>query len=244
MVRKGWLVILVVFSLVLGISVGASAVGFRKSIEVDYSGVKLLVDGKVINTGESRPFIVVSESRTYIPARFLAEALGAKVGYDAQTNSVMIFTPNHAESATESGITTFHFPYYGATMKWPAAGELRPGSGNLVLHESPNATLLINRVPFAPNTLAFDGMIESILAGLQVQFPIDIAEAGEVIVPGSAGAVELKGTANLGGRAAPVWLRFVADTESIWMIMVMTAPDSPMGAAAVNSFLNTFSLGH
>ncbi len=230
-------------TLVLGISVGATAAGFRKNIEVDYSGVKIKVDGQVVDTANSQPFIVVEEGRTYVPARYLAEALGAKVGFDSETNSVLVYTPKYMESKTEEGVTTYTFPYYGASVQWPAAGQLRPSNAYLLQHESSNAIFQVNRIAFNPTAMPFDPMVTAMVSGLKSTLPITITGEEKITVTGAVGAKELTGIAKLAGMDMPMRLRFVADQNNIWLMMAITIPTGAMDDATVTKYLNTFTLG-
>lgn len=118
--RKGWFAGIVVTATVLGIATGAvGATGVRKMLEVEYRGISMKVDGRTVKT-DAEPFLVVDQGRTYVPARPLAEALNAKVGWDAGTNTVQVYTPDYVEGQTAGESTTWRFPYYGLKLKAPS----------------------------------------------------------------------------------------------------------------------------
>ncbi len=52
--------------------------------------VDIIVDGSKINFPDQKPFIDSKTGRTYVPVRFVAEALGAKVNWIADTQTVVI----------------------------------------------------------------------------------------------------------------------------------------------------------
>ena len=59
-----------------------------KNIEAFYNNIKIKVYGQLVNTEGNEPFIV--GGRTYVPARYVAEAMGGKVNWNAETNTVEI----------------------------------------------------------------------------------------------------------------------------------------------------------
>lgn len=240
--RKG-IAAAIVAALVLGISVGAAAVGGRKSIEVDYSGIRLKVDGKLVETGTSQPFVVVDESRTYIPARFLAEAMGAKVGYDAAANLVVVHTPRYVESEQNNGVTTYRFPYYGTSINWPSGGSAETGGTNLLRHQSATAGLVVDRLKHDVEASKFEPFVESMIEGLQMIMPITISRQYGVSVPGAVRAIELRGAMKVANVEMPIWIRLIASDSGVWMLMASTEPASTMDDETITAYLNTFSLG-
>lgn len=240
--QKRWTAAAIATTLVLGISVGAAAVGIRKHIEVDYSGVKIKVDGKIVDTANAQPFIVVEEGRTYVPARYLAEAMGAKVGFDGQTNTVLVYTPNHVEAKVQGDVTTFSFPYYGASLQWPAGGSQRPNKSFLLQLQSANAVLQVNRVDFHP-AMGFDQMVKAMMAALQSTLAFNVTGERPVIAAGAVGAKEMLGTVKIAGQETPMRLRFVADEQNMWLMMVITIPQGNLSEEAVTRYLDTFSFG-
>lgn len=59
-----------------------------KDIKVHYRNIKIKVNGKVIDVGSDEPFIY--NDRTYVPIRFVSEALDKVVEWDNSQNTVII----------------------------------------------------------------------------------------------------------------------------------------------------------
>ncbi|MDF9410046.1 copper amine oxidase N-terminal domain-containing protein [Pelotomaculum isophthalicicum JI] len=98
--------------LLLGILVGILSFGAVSALA--QGPVQIIVNGDIIQP-DVPPQII--NGRTMVPIRFVAEALGANVQWDAQTNSVII-TTNNSESvhntSTNQSTTDFSTiePYY------------------------------------------------------------------------------------------------------------------------------------
>lgn len=95
--------------------VAAGAVLFTGIAFAAPSEIKLIVNGKEIHS-DVLPQII--NGRTMVPARFLAEELGAKVEWDASQKAVIV-TSNSGETHTESP-ETHHKPH------WSYEGETGP----------------------------------------------------------------------------------------------------------------------
>lgn len=78
---KKWLILVSVFLGAMLFTIPALASG---------NYVDIIVDGSKINFPDQKPFIDNSTGRTYVPVRFVAEALGAKVDWIADTRTVVI----------------------------------------------------------------------------------------------------------------------------------------------------------
>lgn len=57
--------------------------------QVDYS-VEVLVNGNLVNFPDQKPFIDVTIGRTYVPLRFVSEALGCQINWDDKAQKVTI----------------------------------------------------------------------------------------------------------------------------------------------------------
>lgn len=81
--------------LIVGIIVGIMLFGVvqavanngTKTISVLYNNIKISLNGKEVKT-DAEPFIF--EGRTFVPVRFVSEALGADVKFNPKTNTVEI----------------------------------------------------------------------------------------------------------------------------------------------------------
>ena len=67
-------------------------------LEVFYNNIKLKVYGQTINTEGNEPFIV--NGRTYVPARYVAEAMGGVVKWNETENVVEITQATPQPTAT------------------------------------------------------------------------------------------------------------------------------------------------
>ncbi len=75
--------------LLVCIAMPAAAATGTKTLKATYSNIKIIVNGKVINTAEE-PFVV--NGVTYVPLRVVSSALGAQVDWDGQNKYVIINT--------------------------------------------------------------------------------------------------------------------------------------------------------
>lgn len=70
------------------LSITSIAYAQNKNIEAFYNDIKLMVNGKIVDTKQDAPFIY--NGRTYTPSRYVAEALGATVKWNETTNTVEV----------------------------------------------------------------------------------------------------------------------------------------------------------
>lgn len=240
--RKRWLITALTLTLVLGISVGATAAGTRRDISVNYSGITMKVDGKLVQTGDSQPFVVVDEGRTYVPARYLAEALGAKVGFDATSQTVQIYTPRYVESVTSGGTTAYALPYYGSSLTLPAGGTRRDMNSVLLQVEYKDVAVQLQRVDI-PTAVSFDMMETGILGALQSSLQLKLTSQTDVTVKDALNARDAKGTMQMAGLTVPVWARFVQDrSQNFWTVLVFSDPAAKVDDARAASLIGGFSL--
>lgn len=85
-------------ALIAALVVGTVPTAFAKvsnvSIPVSYNNIKIVVDGKQLQT-DKEPFIY--EGTTYLPVRAVGEAVGKTVSWDGSTNTVTLGTTAQAE---------------------------------------------------------------------------------------------------------------------------------------------------
>lgn len=79
---KGFLMGLLVATLLMNTAVGETV---KKSIEVVYNSVNLIVNGEKVNADN-----ILYNGTTYVPLRSIAEMLGKEVGWDQETNTASI----------------------------------------------------------------------------------------------------------------------------------------------------------
>ncbi len=92
--------------LVVGLTVGAivstSLLGFAdmQGIQAFFNDIKIRINGNVVDVGNDKPFIY--NGRTYVPARYVAEGLGATVKWNESDNTVEIDSKNNTVVSLDS----------------------------------------------------------------------------------------------------------------------------------------------
>jgi hypothetical protein len=109
---KKILSLILALSLILSVSIVAVATTGKVNITVEYSGIKLNVDGqqvvpKDVNGNVVEPFIY--NGTTYLPVRALATALGNDVTWDGNTQTVIV------KESTSTSTTSTPIPYQPST---------------------------------------------------------------------------------------------------------------------------------
>lgn len=77
---------IIIGGLIFG-SISVYALTGTQPIEVIYNNIKITLDGKAVNM-DVEPFQY--EGRTFVPVKFVSEALGANVEWNAETKTVEI----------------------------------------------------------------------------------------------------------------------------------------------------------
>ncbi|HYF96189.1 MAG TPA: copper amine oxidase N-terminal domain-containing protein [Symbiobacteriaceae bacterium] len=224
--RKFWIGVALTGLVVVSAAAGAwAAAGVRKNIEVEYSGIKITVNGKVVEaaTGEMEPFLYLAQSRTYVPARPLAEALGAKVGWNQETSTVEVFTPDYVKVATEGEYKVWSMPGQGFSIKVPR-GFMRQDLGTSLLQlalpdptSGFNSVVAISRMdsPGDGSTLQqnlnamLDVLGQTVFTDLKITSTKD--EGTKVTVEGTC--------AFFGKMPANIVIQVISAGQSDWMIM-------------------------
>jgi len=78
-------------SLLFGITALAAS---PQAANIFYNNIKIKVYGQEVDTEGNEPFIL--NDRTYVPARYVAEAMGGEVLWDGETNTVEIISASQA----------------------------------------------------------------------------------------------------------------------------------------------------
>lgn len=117
--NKKWLGASMAAVLLLGATGVAAARSNREQIEIAYQNIQLLVDGVRVDTPDE-PFLHVEKGRTFVPARPLAEALGASVEWDPERNAVTIQTVDQVESEEQGDQVVWKVPARTLTFMTPA----------------------------------------------------------------------------------------------------------------------------
>lgn len=80
----------VIFSFIIILPILLKAEGSLKTIDVLFNNIKLSINGNIVDTGDTQPFIY--NGRTYIPARYIAENLNAEVKWNETNNTVEVLS--------------------------------------------------------------------------------------------------------------------------------------------------------
>lgn len=80
-----------------------SFAGGMENISAFFNDIKIKINGKIIDTANDEPFIY--NGRTYVPARYVAEGLGASVKWNETSNTVEIDSVGNINSTPISNIS-------------------------------------------------------------------------------------------------------------------------------------------
>ncbi|MCX5971200.1 MAG: stalk domain-containing protein, partial [Coprothermobacterota bacterium] len=119
--------------LVLGLCVGVAASTGAVKIEVAYRDISIFVNGTAI-ASDVEPFIY--QGRTFVPIRFVSEALGQPVSWDNENSRVIIGTPPMEQpqpTATPTGISLMkgRIAFYSERDGNPEIYTMNPDGGDL-----------------------------------------------------------------------------------------------------------------
>lgn len=90
---KGYLAGFMTCAVIFSIAGTAMAAAYQKQATLDYTGIKITLDGSAITPTDAtgnvvEPFAI--EGTTYLPVRGIANALGLEVGWDQATQTVKL----------------------------------------------------------------------------------------------------------------------------------------------------------
>jgi hypothetical protein len=227
--RKIWL------GLILAGAVTVSAVGAwaaesgRRQIEVEYSGITVTVNGQKVAAGDVEPFIYVEKGRTFVPARPLAEALGAKVDWDGATSTVIVYSKDYVSNATEGDRKVWTMPAQGFRIATPT-GYYQQDLGLFTLTLGKVSSLTgapsfagVKRYDFGAD-MSPAAKAEIMLRSLRSTVLPEAAATGAVE---DAGQITVTGTAQLFGTTAVNFtLRIIPAAGGDWVLMTV----GPTGA--------------
>ncbi|MDE6108237.1 MAG: FAD-dependent oxidoreductase [Oscillospiraceae bacterium] len=193
MKRTRIVAILLVLTMVLGTV--AMAAGSMISIGV-FPGVKITMDGKDITPEGKEPFIY--EDTTYVPLRFLSETLGLNVGWDAESETVLLgekaprYTPGTytAEANGFAGKVTVWVTVSNDSIVEVVAQGLNetPGKGSVAIDELPGKIV-------AANGTNVDGVAGATVTSNAIKEAVKTALANKVAGTAPAQAAEITYTA-------------------------------------------------
>ncbi|HYF91326.1 MAG TPA: copper amine oxidase N-terminal domain-containing protein [Symbiobacteriaceae bacterium] len=241
--RKSMVGLIAAAALLIGVVAGAGAESIRKSIEVEYPGIQVRVDGKAVDSGASQPFIVLAEGRTYVPARALAEALGGKVAWDDASKSVLVYTSRYVEAATAGETTTYRMPYQGASIRLPSAWNRKNDDDNLLAVTGPGSMVIVNWGQM-PDGVPFQTMVAATVEGFRNAAEFEVTSQKSIApIKGAFAAQELMGTMGAGQVSVPYRMRLFAEGTNFWMVMVTYDAASDEGGVKAGQIMDGFALG-
>lgn len=239
--RQRWVLGTLVIALALSAGAGAwAATTVRQQIEVEYRQIQIQVDGKTV-TVDAEPFLHIQAGRTFIPARPLAEALGAKVEWDDATSTVQVYTQQYVTARVEGESRIWSMPGAGFTIRSPLGWVRQEGDPSALLHlalpgtSGMNGLVAVTRLPEDPAVLAsqFDQVIE----GMRFIYT-DLALSNRQESPGRISAA---GTANLAGTTVGILFRLVEAKGGNWMLFGLYPQDAQATMApAVQAMVDSF----
>lgn len=221
----------------MGVAVGAAA----REISVLYRSITIWVDGRRVAT-ETEPFLVVDEGRTYVPARALAEALGARVSWDETRSAVLVSTPGHWEEQTHGDVTTYRFPYWGASIQWPAGG-VATSLPDLLLHvDHPTAVMTISRVE-SGSLGGVESAVSAYLKGMESTLSVAVTRRTPLDLAGAEGALDLTATARIQTTDVQMRLRAIQADDAVWYLAFFYHPqDAALAEAVIDRAVESFRL--
>jgi hypothetical protein len=245
--RKLWIGLAMAGLMVASAAAGAmAATGTRKQIEVEYKNIKISVDGNQVDTSDAEPFLYVAQGRNYVPARALAEALGAKVDWDANTNTVLVYTENYLKTTTDGEYKVWSSPADGFTIRVPRGflrADMPTSILQLVLPDATgnlNAVVAVGKADLPQDGTSLTDKANALVYGLSQTF---LPGATVTRTTADASQVTLEGTTVLMGGQVPATftLRLVTSAKGSFIILTITptamgSPLQPVMTDIINSF--------
>jgi hypothetical protein len=227
--RKFWMGLALTGLVVLSATAGAwASTGIRKQLEVEYQDIKISVNGKTVDVGASEPFLVLEQGRTFVPARPLAEALGANVSWDQANSTVVVYGNDYVKSTIDSEYRVWSMPAQGFSLKAPRSFiNLNLGFGlfqlGLIdLTGGVKGVVVVNRTPIPDDGSTARERVEQMLGGLSYFFLPDM-ELMDGYAAEEENMVTLLGTTKFMGKPATFGVRNFTQDGSDWMVLTLIA---------------------
>lgn len=125
--------ILVALLLVGSIGTAMATVG-KKTVEISYNNISVTLDGKSVNLVDVsgnpvEPFMLANTN--YLPVRAVAQALGLNVGWDGNTKTVILTTPQERRAVyiTRTGKRWHYDPNCNGGTYWEVPYSTAKGMG-------------------------------------------------------------------------------------------------------------------
>lgn len=216
--RPRWIMGALVTALAV-LSAGAGAwasTSVRQQIEVEYRQIQIKVDGETV-TVDAEPFLT-GKGRVFIPARPLAEALGAKVEWEDASGTVQVYTKRHVASRVEGDRRLWSMPGAGFEIRAPLGWVRQEGDDSALLHlavpdpSGLNGLVGITRLPEDPATLA--AQFDQVLTGMRFLYTdLKLTEQIDLV-----GQVTATGTASLSGHSVGLSFRMIEAQGGNWLL--------------------------
>jgi hypothetical protein len=245
--RKFWMGLALTGLVVVSATAGAwASTGIRKQLEVEYQDIKISVNGKTVDVGASEPFLVIEQGRTFVPARPLAEALGANVSWDQANSTVVVYGNDYVKSTIDSEYRVWSMPAHGMSLKAPrnfmkldiGVGLFQLGLFDLTGLKS---MVVVNRTDVLNDGSTAQERLDATLAGLTSLFLPDAVVTGSTA---DGNTLTVSGTTKVfGDTPATFTLRSITDGKSDWMLLTLTPTSlqAQMGPV-MDDLLNSFTL--
>lgn len=246
--RKFWMGLALTGLVIVSATAGAwASTGIRKQLEVEYQDIKISVNGKTVDVGASEPFLVLEQGRTFVPARPLAEALGASVSWDQEKSTVVVYADDYVKSTIDSEYRVWSMPAHGMSIKAPRNFmKLDMGVGlfqlGLLDLTGLKGLVVVNRTDVPEDGSTPKERLDATLAGLTALF---LPDAQVTDSTGSGNTRTVSGTTKLFGDTPAIFtLRSITDGKSDWMLLTLTPTSlqAQMGPV-MQDLLNSFTLG-
>ncbi len=217
-----------------------AATGIQQQITVEYRQIQIEVDGQPV-TVDAEPFLHLEKGRVFIPARPLAEALGAKVAWDDTTSTVQVYTKHHVTSTVVGEQRIWSMPGAGFTITAPIGWIRQEPMDTALLHlalpdaQGLNGLIGVTRLPAdsAPLTTQFD----QALAGIGAIYS-DFAVSARTE---SNSQVNAAATAKLAGLPVGMMIRMIQADGGHWLLFgLYPETESSATAQVIQQIFNSF----
>jgi len=232
-------------ALLAGATGAVATDAIRKQIEVEYRGMKITVDDQTVAIpSDLEPFLYLEKGRTYVPARPLAEALGAEVGWDAETSTVKVYSKTYATSTREGDLNVWTMPAHKFSIKAPV-GFVRQELGFAVLQLGPldpmGTSPMVAVQRLSPDDRSSGIKLMEVMIGLQLTFLRDLSP-----LPSTEenGYLTMRGSAKfLGSVPSTFAVRLIPHAQGDWVLFALV-PDSlkEQMEGVTDAVLNSFAL--
>jgi len=202
------------------VSAGAgawAATGIQQQITVEYRQIQLKVDGAPVAV-DAEPFIHLEKGRVFIPARPLAEALGAKVAWDDTNSSVEVYTKRYITSTVVGEKRVWSMPGAGFTITAPLGWIRQEGNDSALLHlalpEAMGLNGLVGITQLPEDDASLTAQFDQTLEGLRTVYS-DLVPADRIETESEVNATA---AAKLAGKSVGMVVRLIKANGGHWLL--------------------------